>query len=107
MSALGLFSAAPGVSDGYVLGSPLFKHVSIDRRAAPTQASHLEDIVAAVTKAARASASRAAGSTEEIKTEDEYKLGCCLDIVAPAADKDTMLVMNRIALALAYSPLAC
>ncbi|CAM9399077.1 unnamed protein product, partial [Ectocarpus fasciculatus] len=31
MSALGIFAAQPGSSDTYVLGSPIFKHVAIER----------------------------------------------------------------------------
>ena len=102
MSAVGLFSASPGVSDGYVLGSPLFKHVSIDRRAKITDATHLEDMVASITADIRRAAAKE--GAEHLRTEadresdlKDYEAGCCLDIVAPAADKDTMLVIEGFA----------
>lgn len=49
LSALGLFAAAPGTSDSYVLGSPLFKHVAIQRHKDSSKVSHLEDIVKEIT----------------------------------------------------------
>jgi hypothetical protein len=53
LSALGLYSAAPGASANYVLGSPIFKHVQIHRKRnadGSVAVTHLEDVIQEITK---------------------------------------------------------
>lgn len=45
MSALGIFAAQPGSSDTYVLGSPIFKHVAIERSKDTKKISNINTIV--------------------------------------------------------------
>lgn len=50
MSALGIFAAQPGSADSYVLSSPIFKHVAVERNNNPEQTSKFTDMVKDITK---------------------------------------------------------
>jgi hypothetical protein len=53
LSALGLYSTAPGASANYVLGSPIFKHVQVHRKRnadGSVAVTHLEDVIQDITR---------------------------------------------------------